>query len=348
MEGRVAVWNDQVASRRRGISGRFMSLSKRWTAFGSNRGSKSTSSGSSSSSYDANSGTYSPESAEATMQRLADYAFMLRDWKLANSTYDILRADFNDDKAWKHNAIANEMAALSLLLRQQQPAAFRSKIETIDQMLDAATYSYLSRCSDPTGAIRCLLLAIELFRCRGETGIREAAKWAMRLLELSLLSPVPQCISCEQLAELFQSQNGNGDLRWCSRGRKAAFWNFLTSDVWLASERTSIAKNRLGSSKAMYAALENRDEIPPFPGMVDLWDHLHSRAYANEKDSSLEEENSETVRVDEQHEELDGVGNTAQANHRLSLGPSQLQSAEAVSLFQRLHEDTKQEDDGFT
>ena len=38
------------------------------------------------------------------MRKLADYAFMLRDWKLAHSTYDILRKDFANDKAWKYAA----------------------------------------------------------------------------------------------------------------------------------------------------------------------------------------------------------------------------------------------------
>ena len=38
MESRVTTWNDQAASRRRGISGRFMSLSKRFAGFGSTKG----------------------------------------------------------------------------------------------------------------------------------------------------------------------------------------------------------------------------------------------------------------------------------------------------------------------
>ena len=35
MERSCATWNEQVATRRRGISGKLMSLSKRWTPFGS-------------------------------------------------------------------------------------------------------------------------------------------------------------------------------------------------------------------------------------------------------------------------------------------------------------------------
>lgn len=38
------------------------------------------------------------------MRKLADYAFMLRDWKFAHSIYDLLRKDFLNDKAWMYHA----------------------------------------------------------------------------------------------------------------------------------------------------------------------------------------------------------------------------------------------------
>lgn len=41
------------------------------------------------------------------MRKLADYAFMLRDWKLALSCYDLLRTDFANDKAWRYHAGAH-------------------------------------------------------------------------------------------------------------------------------------------------------------------------------------------------------------------------------------------------
>ena len=114
MERSISTWNDQVASRRRGLGGRFMSLSKRWTGFGG--GSRTSSSGNISgngSNYDVMQGFYRPASPEATMRKLADYAFMLRDWKLAYSTYDIVRKDFANDKAWKYAAGAQVSASWS-------------------------------------------------------------------------------------------------------------------------------------------------------------------------------------------------------------------------------------------
>ena len=113
MERQCSLLNEQVLARRRGISGRFMSLSKRWTGFGSSR-SSSSSSVSSNSNYDSLQGFYRPDTPEFLMRKLADYSFMLRDWKLALSTYDVLRTDFNNDKAWRHYAGAAEMAAIRI------------------------------------------------------------------------------------------------------------------------------------------------------------------------------------------------------------------------------------------
>ena len=143
MERSVATWNEQILSRRRGLSGRFMSLSKRWTPFGSSRNSASASP-SSNSNYDSLQGFYRPDSPEAIMRRLADYCFMLRDWKLALSTYDILRTDFQNDKAWRHYAGASEMAALSSLM-SPTPLSSKSRADNIESCIDAASYSYTDR-----------------------------------------------------------------------------------------------------------------------------------------------------------------------------------------------------------
>lgn len=122
MESRVVTWNDQVASKRRGIGGRFMSLSKRWAGFGSAKGASpanGTGQNSPNSNFDPSRGYYLPEAPEAIMRQLADYSFMLRDYKLAYSTYDSLRTDFSNDKAWAYHASANELAGVSFLLIPQ-------------------------------------------------------------------------------------------------------------------------------------------------------------------------------------------------------------------------------------
>ena len=211
MEGRVASWDDQVASRRRGISGRFMSLSKRFVGLGAtkaaNSGRSDNSGTSSSSSYDITTGSYAPESSEGVMRQLADHAFMLRDWKLAYQTYEILRTDFGNDKAWKYHAAANEMAAISLLLIPQGVSS-RAQSETIDQMLDIASYSYLTRSSFSYGAVRCLTVAVELLKSRGSTSAEDAARWGGKLLEHGILGSIGQAFISERIADCYRSRDG--------------------------------------------------------------------------------------------------------------------------------------------
>lgn len=47
---------------------------------------------------------YPHTSPEAQMRKLADYAFMLRDYQFARSVYDSVKRDFSADKAWKYYA----------------------------------------------------------------------------------------------------------------------------------------------------------------------------------------------------------------------------------------------------
>lgn len=265
MERSVSTWNDQVASRRRGISGRFMSLSKKW-AFGS--GSRSTSNGTSTSAasnsnYDALHGFYRPDAPEAIMRKLADYAFMLRDWKLAQSTYELLRTDYNNDKAWKYHAAANEVAALSTLLI---PQAMSSKIrsETVDQMLETASYSYITRCGAAPGALRALALGMELLRLRGGSAADDAARWGARLLDHKVVGVVGDALIKERIAACYASKQGSGSGLWGSRSRKSALWSILAADAWLTLGKPQQAKLRLDEAGQKYSELQFRDGLEKF------------------------------------------------------------------------------------
>lgn len=276
MESRVMTWNDQVASRRRGISGRFMSLSKRWTGFGA---AKSTTPGlagvsnPSGSNYDYQRGFYPPETPESTMRQLGDYAFMLRDWKLAYSTYDFLRADFGHDKAWSYHAAANEMAAITSLLF---PHALHSKSrsESLDQMLETAAYSYLTRCSMPSNVNRCLTVAIELLKNRGSIAADDAARWGGKLLELGVLTPGAQALIAERIAECYMSRTRPLLAAAGIRQRQAALWNVLGSDSWLRLDRPDQARVRLREASALYRPDNQGNARLPFPSMQGLWQRL--------------------------------------------------------------------------
>ena len=262
MERCVVTWNDQVASRRRGISGRFISMSKKW-AFGGSSRSSSNGPTSSNSNYDALQGFYRPDAPEAVMRKLADYAFMLRDWKLAYSTYDLLRTDFNNDKAWKYHAAANEMAAVSQLM---MPQAISSKVrsETIDQMLETASYSYITRCGATYGALRSLALGMELLRLRGGSATEDAARWGTRLLENKVVGVVGDALFKERVSACYASKKGAGSELWGSRTRKSALWSILAADAWLTLGKIQQSKQRVEEANGKYGMLTNQDSLSHF------------------------------------------------------------------------------------
>ena len=276
MESRVMTWNDQVASRRRGISGRFMSLSKRWAGFGSNKGAASGLGGASNASgsnYDYQRGFYPPETPEATMRQLGDYAFMLRDWKLAHSTYDFLRTDFSHDKAWSYHAAANEMVAITSLLVSQTYNS-KHKLEAIDQILDTAAYSYLTRCSMPSSVVRCFTLAIELLKNRGPIAADDAARWGGKLLEYGVLDPIAQALTSERIAECYMSRTVLTVPTVGSRRRQAALWNILAADSWVKLDNPVQARLRFEEANVLYQLEHQQNSGPSFPSMQAFWGDL--------------------------------------------------------------------------
>jgi len=90
-----------VASSRRGITGRLFSAGRRY--FGTGTKSATINPQSSQSPYTSNA-HYAHNTPEAQMRKLADYAFMLRDYKFAHAVYDTVKKDFSADKAWKYYA----------------------------------------------------------------------------------------------------------------------------------------------------------------------------------------------------------------------------------------------------
>lgn len=48
--------------------------------------------------------SYPYQTQEAQTRRLADFAFMIRDYKLAASTYEFVKKDASNDKAWRDAA----------------------------------------------------------------------------------------------------------------------------------------------------------------------------------------------------------------------------------------------------
>ncbi|KIW00426.1 uncharacterized protein PV09_07956 [Verruconis gallopava] len=273
MERSCAQWNDQVAARRRGIGGRLMSLSKRF-AFGSGSRNSSSPVQNANSNYDSLQGFYRPDAPEAVMRKLADYAFMLRDFKLAHSTYDLLRSDFDNDKAWKHYAGANEMAAVSALLSAQAiTSKFRS--ETLDRMLESATHSYIHRSMTPYYALRSLMMSLELLKLRGSSAVDDAARWGSRALEAGLVGDVGQALLKERIGVCYASRQGIGSMAWGRRRRKAGLWTVLAADNFMRLGKTVQAEKCLSEAKRLYG-LDDEKMVGnlAFGGMGELLSQL--------------------------------------------------------------------------
>ena len=314
MERWVTTWNDQVASRRRGLSGRFMSLSKKWTGFSSSSRSASSTyanygSGSSSSNYDTLQGFYRPDSPEAIMRKLADFAFMLRDFKLAQSVYELLKTDFGNDKAWKYHAGAHEMAALSTLLL---PYTANSKVplEAVDVLLETAYYSYFTRCGSSYETLRCLLLGMELFKSLGRGGLEHAARWGTRVLDANLTGQIGRALVMERISACFATNYLSLTGIWKYRRRKASLWSILAAETWHDLQIEREAKKCLDHASIDLRGLPSAETHTIFEEAVMSTDTLKRTVFLatsgqNEEGTMNSSHGQEDLLIDEEHEKLD-------------------------------------------
>ncbi|ODQ63667.1 hypothetical protein NADFUDRAFT_84289 [Nadsonia fulvescens var. elongata DSM 6958] len=241
MERCVTVWNDQVASSRRGITGRFFSASRKYFGGGiGSGGSNGLKSGNSLLGSITNSGNttldvpvgamatykqlgfYGYLTPEATIRRLADYAFMLRDYKFAHSTYDLLKRDFLNDKAWSYLAASQEMAAISILMSINPPQSIlstKTRTDIIEPLLDSAIYTYISRSSMPTYALRCILISSELLCTVGSplAASYDATKWLLKALDEKLVGRLGYALLMERISNAY---GVHGEISEINRNRR--------------------------------------------------------------------------------------------------------------------------------
>ncbi|GAA5923269.1 TRAPP III-specific subunit 85 family protein [Sporobolomyces koalae] len=124
IERSVIVAHEQFQSSKKSIGGRLFSVGRKYFGGGgSNSGTTASSAASSRTGspvqplgYNAQRGFYPYQSQESQSRRLADLAFMLRDYKLAQQVYAEVTKDFKNDKAWKHYAVALRMQGLCQIL----------------------------------------------------------------------------------------------------------------------------------------------------------------------------------------------------------------------------------------
>lgn len=321
MERLSSMWNDQVASRRRGIAGQLKNVSKRFTFGFSSRGS-SGGIGGSNSNYDALQGFYKPDTPEAVLRKLADYAFMLRDFTLAQSTYDILCTDYKNDKAWKYYAAANEMAALAALLNTPALSS-RVRVDSLDQMLETAYYSYLTRCSAPYSALRTLIVGTELLRLRGGSALDDATRWATRILEDRLVGPTGHALLLERIASCYTSRRGHGKLNSGSRYRKAAFFHILAAEAWLKLDKPRQSEQNLSLATELHNTHSPNELVKTYHANEPVTSFENLEVFLEDLRRAVTESRPTTRDQDTKEEEQADVetiqATTPQRSHRKSL-----------------------------
>ncbi|CED84527.1 Protein with predicted involvement in meiosis (GSG1) [Phaffia rhodozyma] len=166
MERCVAEWNETYASSRRGITGRLFGAGRKFFGGGggSTNPSRPGSPAGSVAGYNPSKGIYPYTSPDAISRRLADFAFMLRDYRFASGVYDSIRKDYGTDKAWKYQAGATEMYGLTLLLLY--PPASRPAHPDIH--LQQAVQIYALRPTLQLDATRTTILYYETYLFLGE------------------------------------------------------------------------------------------------------------------------------------------------------------------------------------
>ncbi|KAJ9473896.1 Trafficking protein particle complex III-specific subunit 85 [Pseudozyma hubeiensis] len=215
MERYVQHMGDHLANSRKGLTNRFFGASRKLFGGVTVGGSSADKSGSAAPTGIATSGGYDPQhefyphtSIEAQTRRLADFAFTIRDYKLAAAMYDLGRKDFAGDKASRHAAGATEMFGLSHLMIMYTS---RSAPIDVDSYLSQACYEYDVRSSsrghvpasvEENHALRATLLYYEAYRMLGY--LRPAPAGLLRMSQRSeeVLAPLlleQAALSCLQM-----------------------------------------------------------------------------------------------------------------------------------------------------
>lgn len=138
--------------------------------------------------------SYPHQAPEATNRRLADLAFLLRDYKFAATIYDGIRKDYVSDKATLYVAGASEMLGLSLLLSAPTPAAAAAaQLPLVESYFDSALSTFVGSPLPQLASVRMTVAYCGLYASSGahrpasQALVRAAGKaeevWAALLLQ---------------------------------------------------------------------------------------------------------------------------------------------------------------------
>lgn len=249
MEECCAVWYDQMTTARQSLTGRLLSVSRKYAVSPSKlqiniletvsrktqRFLKSPNTVLKHS-YHADMGYYDYTSPLSQLRKIGDFAMMLRDYKFAHSVYDMIRKDINADKAWTYSASCQEMTCVTSLLISTAPLNPRDNI--IDAFMDSSIYSYVSRAKLPLYALRDILQVSELLAqipvennasALHNLSTVYACRWIHKAMSERLTEQLGYAYLMERMANVYFLYNQQVEKPW---SRKAAFWMLLAAREW--------------------------------------------------------------------------------------------------------------------
>ncbi|KAG7660699.1 uncharacterized protein J8A68_005816 [[Candida] subhashii] len=208
MQAKIRQWDDQVLQPKRSITSRFFSASRKFFTNSSSSdsnlpGTSITPSGTTSH-YNYEGNYYYKTSPEQTIRKLADWSLILKDFKYAYSTYDLIKKDYTNDRAWCYVASVQEMCIVSLLLAQTQqnlnpslkpPVPDKNtlrkiKHDIVEPYIDNLTYTFKSRLNLKTYSFRSLIIVIELLLCMCQ--VFNISYWFNDLIERYLIKLIAE------------------------------------------------------------------------------------------------------------------------------------------------------------
>ncbi|ODV78211.1 uncharacterized protein CANTADRAFT_91633 [Suhomyces tanzawaensis NRRL Y-17324] len=199
MQSKIRVWDDQILQPKKSITGRFFSASKKFFNNSNSELNLIGPSSSNSSSFNYTENYYYKSSPEQTVRKLADWSLILKDFKYAYSTYDVIKKDYTNDKAWVYVASTQEMCIVSLLLAQTQQVSNnptppdkntlrKIRHDIVEPYIDNLSYTFKSRLNLKTYSLKTLAIVTELLLCMCTTF--SISWWWTDLIEKYLLKSV--------------------------------------------------------------------------------------------------------------------------------------------------------------
>eukprot|EP00158_Paraphelidium_tribonemae_P008436 Partr_v1_DN28579_c0_g1_i2_m72538 putative trafficking protein particle complex len=232
-------WNEQFMNNRRGITGRLFQAGRKYFSVTSNTSKQSSSSSRTifvtPSASNNNRGSillFPHSSTEACLRKLADFSYMLNDFRFALVVYESLKKDFQQEKAYRYYAAVQEMIGLCSLHVNER--------RDVDSIYESSVSTYLDQ-GYTRDAFRCALLYHEMFKSMGN--YKDAARVLTRMV--NELDSAKSALLYEQAA-------------YCSLQmdvkRKYAFYLFLAAEKYLACSDFDHAMRCLLKAKGIYSS----------------------------------------------------------------------------------------------